>query len=279
MHEFGYWTHRVSFHCKLSDYIRLLRGLTETDSETTHINPHKQGNFQSNSFLIKKVGKGVEMVSEKRMRALWIKNSLQPLAGLNTPSWVKSISFSTKYLTGWGDFAVKRPSNCSVYSCHAVFSCFSRVDCNITDCSLPGSSVQGTLQARILKWAAIPEDLPNPGIQSTSPSLQADSLSLSHQGSPLFIAKGLLQPQWKKEAFPWQKWQERPQNVLPILLLTPLTRVLSLEAPTSQPYTPFIHQIPNLLGTKTFYTKRSPPEKKFPELFDMRIFPSLCLTK
>lgn len=82
----------------------------------------------------------------------------------------------------------------------------------------------------------------------------------------------------KRIVFPWQKWQERPQNVLSILLLTPLTRVLSLEAHTPQPYTPLIHQIPNLLGTKRFCTKRSPPKKKFPKLFDMRIFPSLCFS-
>ena len=46
------------------------------------------------------------------------------------------------------------------------------------DCSLPGSSVQGILQARILEWVAIPfpEDLPNPGIKPTSPALQVDSL-------------------------------------------------------------------------------------------------------
>ena len=28
--------------------------------------------------------------------------------------------------------------------------------CNVMDCSLPGSSVHGTLQARILEWVAIP---------------------------------------------------------------------------------------------------------------------------
>jgi len=46
------------------------------------------------------------------------------------------------------------------------------------DCSLPGSSVQGILQARILEWVAIPfpEDLPNPGIEPMSPELQVDSL-------------------------------------------------------------------------------------------------------
>ena len=32
-----------------------------------------------------------------------------------------------------------------------------------------------------------PGDLPNPGIEPTSPTLQEDSLPLSHQGSPLDI--------------------------------------------------------------------------------------------
>ena len=43
----------------------------------------------------------------------------------------------------------------------------------------PGSSVHGILQARILERIAIPflqGNLPNPGIKSKSPSLQADSL-------------------------------------------------------------------------------------------------------
>ena len=46
------------------------------------------------------------------------------------------------------------------------------------DCSLPGSSVLGIFQARLLEWVAIPfpEDLPDPGIEPRSPALQADSL-------------------------------------------------------------------------------------------------------
>ena len=37
-----------------------------------------------------------------------------------------------------------------------VLNCFCRVQlCNPMDCSLPGSSVHGILQARILKWVAI----------------------------------------------------------------------------------------------------------------------------
>ena len=35
------------------------------------------------------------------------------------------------------------------------------------DCSLPGSSVLGILQARILEWAVMPfsRDVPDPGIE------------------------------------------------------------------------------------------------------------------
>ena len=59
--------------------------------------------------------------------------------------------------------------------------------CNPMDCSPPGSSVHGILQARY--WSGLPcpppWDLPNPGIELVPPALQADSLPLSHQGSPV----------------------------------------------------------------------------------------------
>ena len=59
--------------------------------------------------------------------------------------------------------------------------------CDSMDYS-PGSSVHGILQARTQEWVALPSgDLPNPGIKPTSsvsPALQADSLPLSHWGSP-----------------------------------------------------------------------------------------------
>ena len=54
------------------------------------------------------------------------------------------------------------------------------------DCSLPGSSVHGVLQARILEWVALlhdPGDLPYPGIEPRSPALQSILYHLSHQGS------------------------------------------------------------------------------------------------
>ena len=63
--------------------------------------------------------------------------------------------------------------------------------CNPMDCSLsgscpPGSFLHGILQARILKWVAIPfpGDLPDPGIEPGSPSLQADSLPSESLGKP-----------------------------------------------------------------------------------------------
>ena len=42
--------------------------------------------------------------------------------------------------------------------------------CDPVDCSQPGSSVHGILQARILECIAVPppRDLPNPGIKPTS---------------------------------------------------------------------------------------------------------------
>ena len=57
------------------------------------------------------------------------------------------------------------------------------------DCSPPGSSVHGILQARILEWVAMPssKDLPDPGIKPASPTLQADALPLSHQEIPDLI--------------------------------------------------------------------------------------------
>jgi len=46
------------------------------------------------------------------------------------------------------------------------------------DCSSPGSSVHGILQARILEWIAMPSSraLPNLGIKPRSLALQADFL-------------------------------------------------------------------------------------------------------
>ena len=57
----------------------------------------------------------------------------------------------------------------------------SECSCNPMDCSPPGSSVHGILQARILEWVAMPSSRGSsqPGIELTSPeslALKADSL-------------------------------------------------------------------------------------------------------
>ena len=61
--------------------------------------------------------------------------------------------------------------------------------CGPTDCSPPGSSVHGILQARILEWVAMPSprDFPDPGIEHVSPALQADTLPSEPPGKPNII--------------------------------------------------------------------------------------------
>ena len=58
--------------------------------------------------------------------------------------------------------------------------------CYPMDWSLPGSSIHGISQARILEWVAISSsrELPNPRMEYTSPALALDFLPLSHTGSP-----------------------------------------------------------------------------------------------
>ena len=59
--------------------------------------------------------------------------------------------------------------------------------CYSVDCSLPGSSARGILQARILEWVAMPfsRDLPNPGIKPTSPAL-AGFFTVEPWGKPMW---------------------------------------------------------------------------------------------
>ena len=51
--------------------------------------------------------------------------------------------------------------------------------CDPMDCNLPGSSVHGNLQTRMLEWVAISSSR-----GSSSLHWRVDSLTLSHQGSP-----------------------------------------------------------------------------------------------
>ena len=63
--------------------------------------------------------------------------------------------------------------------------------CDPMDCSPPGFSVHGILQARVLEWASSPGHLPNPGVKFTSsesPALSDRFLTTEPlMGSPLRI--------------------------------------------------------------------------------------------
>ena len=68
---------------------------------------------------------------------------------------------------------------------------YNKYSCNPVDCSLPGSSVHGIFQARIMEGLSFPPpgNLPDPGIKPmspVSPALQAGSLSLNHWGRPKY---------------------------------------------------------------------------------------------
>ena len=75
--------------------------------------------------------------------------------------WLSTVYTTSSWLTGWWQ----------------GFK-YSSLSLRPTDCSLPGSSVQGILQVRILQWVTFPSpaDLPNPGMEPMSPALQVDSL-------------------------------------------------------------------------------------------------------
>ena len=73
-----------------------------------------------------------------------------------------------------------------------LLSCYVQLFCDPLDCSPAGSSLHGISQARILKWLPFlsPGDLLDPGIEHASPAWQADSLTLSHLGSPQRKSRG-----------------------------------------------------------------------------------------
>ena len=88
--------------------------------------------------------------------------------------WICCLAIACKYTVN------------SVY----VFQLLSRVTlCDSMDCSPPGSSVYGILQARILEWVAIPfsRDLSDLGIKPGSPTLQADSLLSELPEKPILV--------------------------------------------------------------------------------------------
>ena len=98
--------------------------------------------------------------------------------------FTKSLNLIAIFMV-WGQNRVEiKYSTCLVaQSCPTI--------CDPRDCSPPGSSVHGSLQARILEWIAIsfsrassqPED-PTRILSLMSPALQADSLPAEPSGKP-----------------------------------------------------------------------------------------------
>ena len=62
------------------------------------------------------------------------------------------------------------------------------------DCSLSSSSVHGISQARILGWVATSSsrDLPDPGIELTSPTLAGGFFITKEPGKPVEINNNLI---------------------------------------------------------------------------------------
>ena len=70
--------------------------------------------------------------------------------------------------------------------CSDTWSCLTH--CDHKNCSPPGFSVHGSLQASILRWVAMPSSRgsSHPGMEPGPPAFQRDSYQLSHQGSPVW---------------------------------------------------------------------------------------------
>ena len=123
--------------------------------------------------------------------------------------------------------------------------------CDPTDCSLPGSSVHGILQARILEWVAISSsgDLLEPGIEPRSPSLQANSLLSEPSGKPV-VSNSLqsygLQP--SRLLCPWDYPSKNTgvgchfllQGILPTQGLTPVSCTAGSFSASEPPRKPLV---------------------------------------
>ena len=81
--------------------------------------------------------------------------------------------------------------------------------CHPMDCRLPGSSVHGIFQARVLSGLPFPSpgDLLNPGIELRSPALQSDSLPSEPTGKPPSSALWLAN-QWWYQFWCWWRFRQ-----------------------------------------------------------------------
>ena len=104
-----------------------------------------------------------------------------------------------------------------VYVCVWITCCIPKVEVAqscLTLCDPMDYTVHRMLQARILEWVASPfsRDLPNPGIEPRSPTLQVDSLPAEPQRKPRvqykYMQNGWLIPFLRKiRVWTWYKIQ------------------------------------------------------------------------
>ena len=103
--------------------------------------------------------------------------------------------------------------------------------CNPMNCSLPGSSVHGILQARILEWVAISfsRGTSDPGIKPRSPALQQMLYQLSYAGKHTthFIAVVQLLDHVPLFTTPWTR--EACQASLSFTIFQSFPRLMSVE--------------------------------------------------
>ena len=98
--------------------------------------------------------------------------------GASSPRFPRGVSCPDLCVLTECDFYLAWVHAASLQSCLSL--------CDPLDSSLPGFSVHGILQAKILEWVAMPSsgDLPHPGIKPRSPALQMDSLPSEPPGKP-----------------------------------------------------------------------------------------------
>ena len=78
-----------------------------------------------------------------------------------------------------------------------------RLFCDPKDCSPPASSAHGIFQVRILEWVVIsytPGNLPDPGIEPTSPALARGFFIIASPGKPMFL---ILAPKFALHMWPF----------------------------------------------------------------------------
>ena len=132
----------------------------------------KQGSFHSALFILYHYSK---LILNILMR--------NPQLELNWP-----IAECWSSLTRKQSLEVKKRKNISILNmCVCLVFLLCPTLCNTMDCSPPGSSVCGILQASTLEWVAFrsPGDPPDPGIRAGSTKLQAASLLSESPGKPM----------------------------------------------------------------------------------------------